>query len=67
MTPVEMAIARLRDRILAAAAERSTLRIVGGDSKRFLGRAPVGEPLLDARPTLPRDVRRRDSQLLFCA
>lgn len=45
MTSVEMAIARLRDRILAAAAARAPLRIVGADSKSFFGRTPVGEPL----------------------
>ena len=45
MRAAEAVLAQLRDQIVAAAAERAPLRIVGGDSKGFLGRTPVGQPL----------------------
>jgi glycolate oxidase FAD binding subunit len=45
MNAPEQVLARLRDRILAAAADRTPLRILGGDSKGFLGRTPQGESL----------------------
>ena len=37
---------QLRDQVLAAAASETALRIVGGDTKAFLGRATAGEPLV---------------------
>lgn len=45
MNAPEQVLARLRDRVLSAAADRAPLRIVGGDSKGFLGRTHQGEPL----------------------
>lgn len=44
-TTPEAALARLREQILAAAAERRALRLTGGGTKDFLGRTLVGEPL----------------------
>jgi glycolate oxidase FAD binding subunit len=44
-TSHENALVRLRDRVLAAASDQTALRIVGSDSKGFLGRTPIGEPL----------------------
>ena len=37
---------QLKDQVLAAAADRTALRIVGSDTKAFLGRATTGEPLV---------------------
>ena len=37
--------AELADRVRAASASRTPLRVVGGDTKRFLGRAVAGEAL----------------------
>ena len=39
------ALSQLRDRILAAAADRRPLRIRGGGTKDFYGRPPEGHPL----------------------
>jgi glycolate oxidase FAD binding subunit len=44
-TAPEAALARLREQILAAAAERRALRLTGGGTKDFLGRTLAGEPL----------------------
>jgi len=46
--PSEPSVARLADRIRAAAADRCPLAIVGGGSKAFLGGLPVGETLSTA-------------------
>lgn len=40
-----MVIAELQDRVRSAAAARQPLCIVGGDSKRHVGREPAGEPV----------------------
>lgn len=40
-----MAIADLQDRVRSAAAAQQPLCIVGGNSKRHVGREPAGEPL----------------------
>ena len=41
----------LADEVRAAAEEKRALRIVGGDTKSWYGRAPVGEPLNVSRHT----------------
>ena len=43
--PVDPALAEIRERIAAAVAARRPLDIQGGNSKRFYGNAPRGEPL----------------------
>jgi glycolate oxidase FAD binding subunit len=46
LPPGEDASAALADQVRAASATGTPLRIVGGDSKRFYGRALAGEPLV---------------------
>jgi FAD/FMN-containing dehydrogenase len=40
-----IALTRIQDQVREAASKSKALRIVGGDSKRGLGREPVGNPI----------------------